>query len=83
MINASLLQAGVATGGAVGVGTGPSVGGQRPRNNNFTIEGIDNNDKAVTGPLVQVPNDAVSEFTVIANQFSPSMATPRAASSIK
>src|SRR5580704_13660608 len=71
VINASLLQAGVATGGAVGVGTGPSVGGQRPRNNNFTIEGIDNNDKAVTGPLVQVPNDAVSEFTVIANQFSP------------
>jgi hypothetical protein len=71
VINASLLQAGVATGGAVGVGTGPSVGGQRPRNNNFTIEGIDNNNKSITGPLVQVPNDAVSEFTVIANQFSP------------
>ncbi len=71
VLNLSLLQAGVATGGAVGLGTGPSVGGQRPRNNNFTVEGIDNNDKAVTGPLVQVPNDAVSEFTVIANQFSP------------
>jgi hypothetical protein len=71
VINLSLLQAGIGTGGAVGLGTGPSVGGQRPRNNNFTIEGIDNNDKAVTGPLVQVPNDAVSEFTVIANQFSP------------
>jgi hypothetical protein len=71
VINLSLLQAGIATGGAVGVGTGPSVGGQRPRNNNFTIEGIDNNNKAVSGPLVQAPNDAVSEFTVIANQFSP------------
>lgn len=71
VINLSLLQAGVATGGAVGVGTGPSVGGQRPRNNNFTVEGIDNNDKAVSGPLVKVPNDAVAEFTVIANQFSP------------
>ncbi len=71
VINVSLLQAGIATGGAVGLGTGPSVGGQRPRNNNFTIEGIDNNNKAVTGPLVQAPNDAVSEFTVIANQFSP------------
>ena len=71
VINVSLLQAGIATGGAVGLGTGPSVGGQRPRNNNFTIEGVDNNNKSVTGPLVQVPNDAVSEFTVIANQFSP------------
>ncbi|HTW67023.1 MAG TPA: carboxypeptidase regulatory-like domain-containing protein [Bryobacteraceae bacterium] len=71
VINTSLLQAGIGTGGAIGLGTGPSVGGQRPRNNNFTVEGIDNNNKAVTGPLVQVPNDAVSEFTVIANQFSP------------
>ena len=71
VINASLLQPGIATSGAIGVGTGPSVGGQRPRNNNFTIEGIDNNSKSVTGPLVQVPNDAVAEFTVIANQFSP------------
>jgi len=71
VVNLSLLQAGVATGGSVGAGTGPSVGGQRPRNNNFTVEGIDNNDKATSGPLVQIPNDAVSEFTVIANQFSP------------
>jgi len=71
VINLSLLAPGVATGGSVGVGNGPSVGGQRPRNNNFTIEGIDNNNKALTGPLVVVPNDAVSEFTVLQNQFSP------------
>lgn len=71
VINLSLLQAGIATSGAVGVGYGPSVGGQRPRDNNFTVEGIDNNNKGITGPLVQVPNDAVAEFTVIANQFSP------------
>ncbi len=69
VINLSLLSAGVATGGGVGVGEGPSVGGQRPRNNNFTIEGIDNNNKAVTGPLVYVPNDAVQEFTVLQNVF--------------
>ena len=69
VINLSLLAAGVATGGAVGVGTGPSVGGQRPRNNNFTIEGVDNNNGGVTGPLVQVPNDAVAEFTFLTNQF--------------
>ena len=69
VINLSLLAPGVATGGAVGVGTGPSVGGQRPRNNNFTVEGVDNNSGSVTGPLVTVPNDAVAEFTFLQNQF--------------
>jgi hypothetical protein len=71
VLNLSLLGAGVATSGGVGAGTGPTVGGQRPRNNNFTIEGVDNNDKSVTGPLVTVPNDAVAEFTLLQNQFSP------------
>ena len=69
VINLSLLAAGVSTSGGVGVGMGPSVGGQRPRNNNFTIEGIDNNSGSVTGPLVGVPNDAVAEFTFLQNQF--------------
>src|SRR5207237_7929847 len=50
---------------------GPAVGGQRPRDNNFTIEGVDNNDKGVTGPIIYVPNDAVENFTVLQNQFSP------------
>jgi hypothetical protein len=71
VLNAALLSPGVASSGGVGIGYGPSIGGQRPRNNNFTIEGIDNNDKSVTGPLVYVPNDAVGEFTLITNQFSP------------
>lgn len=35
------------------------------------IEGIDNNDKGVTGPLVYVPTEAVGEFSLITNQFSP------------
>ncbi|HWC99523.1 MAG TPA: carboxypeptidase regulatory-like domain-containing protein [Candidatus Sulfopaludibacter sp.] len=69
VINLSLLNAGVTSSGGVGVGTGPSVGGQRPRDNNFTIEGIDNNNDSVTGPVVGVPNDAVQEFTVLQNQF--------------
>ncbi len=70
VINLSLLNAGVASSGGVGAGTGPSVAGQRPRDNNFTIEGIDNNNDSVTGPVVSVPNDAVQEFTVLQNQFS-------------
>jgi hypothetical protein len=71
VLNLSLLQAGVGSSGGVGAGTGPSVSGQRPRNNNFTIEGIDNNDKSVTGPLAIIPNDAVESFTVLQNNFSP------------
>lgn len=71
VLNLSLLQAGVGSSGGIGAGTGPSVSGQRPRNNNFTIEGVDNNDKSVTGPLAVVPNDAVDSFTVLQNNFSP------------
>jgi len=69
VLNLSLLTAGVASSGGVGAGSGPSIGGQRPRNNNFTIEGVDNNDKSVTGPLVTVPNDAVAEFSLLQNNF--------------
>jgi hypothetical protein len=71
VLNLALLNPAVATSGTVGVGTGPSVAGQRPRNNNFTVEGIDNNSGSVTGPLVTVPNDAVAEFGTLQNQFSP------------
>ncbi len=71
VLNLSLLNAGVASGGGIGLGTGPSISGQRPRNNNFTVEGVDNNNKAVTGPLMQIPNDDVESFTVLQNQFSP------------
>lgn len=70
VINLSLLNAGVTSSGGIGFGTGPSVGGQRPSNNNFMIEGVDNNNRIVTGPLVNVSNEAVAEFSVQQNQFS-------------
>ena len=69
VINMSLLQAGVASAGGIGVGAGPSIGGQRPRNNNFTVEGVDNNRKDVTGPNTFVPSESVAEFTLLQNQF--------------
>jgi hypothetical protein len=70
VLNLSLLGAGVTSPGGFGTAQGPSVGGQRPRNNNYTVEGTDNNRKDVTGAVVTVPNDAVAEFTVLQNQFS-------------
>ncbi len=71
VLNLSLLSAGVAQASALGDGQGPSIGGLRPRANNFTIEGVDNNNKSVTGYLAQVPNDAVADFTLLQNQFTP------------
>ena len=71
VINLSLLSSGVTTSGGVGQGIGPSVGGQRPTNNNYTIEGVDINNRTTTGPVVSIPLEAVAEFSVLQNQFSP------------
>jgi hypothetical protein len=70
VLNLALMTAGVASSGGVGQGTGPAIGGQRPTDNNYMVEGIDNNDKSVPGPLLNVPSDAVAEFTSLQNQYS-------------
>lgn len=70
VLNLALLDSGVGSTGGLGAGTGPSVGGQRPRNNNFTVEGVDNNNKGITGPLIYIPQDAVANFSVLQNQFN-------------
>jgi Carboxypeptidase regulatory-like domain len=72
--NLALLAPNVASSGGVGVGTGGAVGGQRPRNNNFMIDGVDNNSKSVTGPLAYVSPETVSEFSLVQNQFSAEFA---------
>jgi hypothetical protein len=68
--NLALIAPNVSSSGGVGVGTGGSVGGQRPRNNNFMLDGIDNNDKSVTGPQSYISPEEVAEFTLVQNQFS-------------
>ena len=65
VLNLSMLASGVTGAGGMGYGSGPSVGGQRPTNNNFTIEGVDNNRHDVTGPVASVPNDAIAEFQLM------------------
>ncbi len=55
-------------GGVTGIGG--SVGGTRPRENNFVIDGVDDNNLGVTGPNSTVIPDAVGEFALQANQFS-------------
>lgn len=72
--NLALIAPNVSTSGGVGVGTGGSVGGQRPRNNNFVVDGIDNNDKSVTGPQVYISPESVAEFSLLQNQYSAEFA---------
>lgn len=55
-------------GGVTGIGG--SVGGTRPRENNFVIDGVDDNNLGVTGPNSTVIPDAVGEFSLQTNQFS-------------
>jgi hypothetical protein len=69
--NLSLQSAGTVTNGGIGIARGPVVGGQRPVSNNFYIEGIDNNNRALPGPLTYVPPDATTEFVQFSNQHPP------------
>ena len=55
-------------GGVTGIGG--SVGGTRPRDNNFTVDGVDDNNLGVTGNNSTVIPDAVGEFNLTTNQFS-------------
>ena len=68
--NLSLLSAGVASNGGLG-GRGPVVGGQRPSANNFYFEGNDDTNHPLPGPVATASNQAVSEFTIVQNQFPP------------
>ncbi|HEY3128461.1 MAG TPA: carboxypeptidase regulatory-like domain-containing protein [Acidobacteriota bacterium] len=50
--------------------TGISANGQRARNNNFTIDGSDNNDISVTLSTTPVFPEAVGEFQVQTNPYN-------------
>ena len=69
--NLALLGAGVSTSGGVGQGFGPSVSGQRPDNNSFFLDGVSNNNYYNPAPLMTTSNEAIAEFTLLQNQFSP------------
>ena len=48
-----------------------SVNGQRPRGNNFMIDGVENNDISVTGPAFTITNpDAIQEVSIQTSNFT-------------
>jgi hypothetical protein len=65
-------------------GYGFSVNGNRPRDNNFLIEGVDNNDQGLHGQAFQPNNiEAVQEITFLLNSFSPEFGRGGAVSNIQ
>ena len=69
-INFAILAPGVGTQPGGVAGQGGTIGGNRPRQNNFVVDGLDNNDPSVTGVLVPVIQDSVAEFSLLTNQFN-------------
>ena len=47
-----------------------SINGQGGRNVNVTINGVDNKDNTVGGPVMQLPLEAVQEFVISSQRFS-------------
>jgi hypothetical protein len=65
-----LLSPGTSQTNALG---GITVNGSRERNNNFLLDGVDNNDTGVPGGIVSALNadpDSTQEFRVITNNFA-------------
>jgi Carboxypeptidase regulatory-like domain/TonB dependent receptor-like, beta-barrel len=69
-LNLSMLQVGTTSQSGGVAGVGGAIGGNRPRNNSFVVDGVDNNDVSVTGPVQYIIPEAVGEFTLLTNQFS-------------
>jgi hypothetical protein len=69
-INLAILAPGTSTQSGGVAGEGGSIGGNRPRQNNFVVDGVDNNDPSVTGRMTPVIGEAVQEFTLLTNMFS-------------
>ncbi len=65
-----VTQGGVTADGGTARGLGLSSNGQRPSSSNFFLDGVQNNNFLVTGPLTAIAPEAVQEYRVSTNNFS-------------
>jgi hypothetical protein len=55
---------------ASGRGINVSVAGQRPSSSNFLLDGVENNNYLVTGPLTALDPEAFQEYRISTNNYS-------------
>jgi hypothetical protein len=66
-----LLQPGVTSQGAIGArGLTFSVHGQRVSGSNYQLDGVDNNNIVLTGPVATTSAEAIQEFRMVNSSFS-------------
>jgi hypothetical protein len=64
------LLPGVTTDAATGRGLGVAINGQRPTASNFLLDGVENNNSLVTGPLTSLAPEMVQEYRVSTSSWS-------------
>jgi hypothetical protein len=65
-----VTQPGVTADSGTARGLGLAINGQRPSASNFLLDGLENNNNLVTGPLSVVAPEAVQEYRVSTSNFS-------------
>jgi hypothetical protein len=55
---------------ATGRGLGVSVAGQRPSSSNYLLDGVENDNYLITGPLVTTTPEAIQEYRISTNNYS-------------
>jgi hypothetical protein len=63
-------QPGVTSDTSTARGLGLAINGQRPSASNFLLDGLENNNYLLTGPLNPVAPEAVQEYRISTNNFS-------------
>ena len=67
---AIVTQPGVTADAGTGRGLGVSVSGLRPSVSNYLLDGVENNNHLLTGPLVAVAPEAIGEYRLTLNNYS-------------